>query len=124
VRLKKWEVVRVWRPDLDRPHDKFCICLCWEKRWFFYINSNPPKFRKAREVAVQVENYEALFLHHTSYIDVSSIISDLPEQELLAALADEKRCHGALSPSLIGTIIPNVQLSASLTESEKFIILN
>jgi hypothetical protein len=121
--LKKWDVVRVYRPDIIPPHDKFCICIDVEKNWFFYINSKLPPFRKAREVAVAVENFEANFLTHTSYVDVAQIIRDVPEGKLAEALADHSRMHGQLAPFLIERIKESVRIAASLSENEKDIIL-
>jgi hypothetical protein len=52
-----------------------------------------------------VENFEVSCITHTSYIDTTEMISDLPEKELAQALADPKRQHGALSPTLRKAIV-------------------
>jgi hypothetical protein len=98
--LAKWDIIRVWRSDLSCPHDKFCICLCPVNNLFVYINSNPPEFRKKRDAAVEVDNFELNCLSHMSYIDVSSIIDDLPDDELEKAINDSNRCHGPIPPSI------------------------
>lgn len=121
--MKKWDVIRVYRPDIVPPHDKFCICVCPDLKWFFYFNSNPPPFRKARTVAVEVSNFEAGFLSHASYIDVSQIIDDVPTKELADALSDSSRCHGQLAPFLVAKIRQSVAEAASLTKTQKSVIL-
>lgn len=65
-----------------------------------FINSSPPMFRKARELAVTIENFEATFLTHTSYVDTTNLQTDIPNDLIDEALQDPDRNHGALSPSL------------------------
>src|ERR1700730_13120446 len=98
--LQKWDIVRVFRPDLRQPHDKFCICICPKREWFLYINSDPPKFAKKRRAAVTVASWEVLCLSKTSHIDTASMIDDLPKDQLAIALSDPGRQHGPLTPSV------------------------
>lgn len=107
--LKKWDIIRVWRPDLPRPHDKLCICICPRRHWYFYINSDPPEFRRAREVAIAIDNFEVTCLHHKSYIDTTWMVTDLPQKELDEALGDQRRQYGLISPTLQRRIITTVQ---------------
>lgn len=93
--LQRWEVIRVWRPHLLPPHDKFCIVIDEAEGWFLYINSKAPAFRKARDVAVEIENFEAAFLQHNSFVDTTSH-ETLTEEEISGACADAERLHGFL----------------------------
>jgi hypothetical protein len=63
--------------------------------WFLYINSKAPAFRKARDVAVEIENFEAAFLQHNSFVDTTSH-ETLTEEEISGACADAERLHGFL----------------------------
>ena len=96
--LSKWDVLRVYRSDLSVPHDKYCICVCPIDRLFFYINSEPPIFRKKREVVVQVARFELTFLHKDSFIDSTTIVSDLPPLSIEEAITDNSRRCGTLPP--------------------------
>lgn len=121
--MQRWEIVRVFRADLAQPHDKYCICIDWAKRWFLYFNSEPPAFRKAREVVVTVENHEVLCLSHTSYVDTTSIIDDVPEEALQLAIATPARMHGSIAPFVVTRIKQHVQWHAALTEDQRAAIL-
>jgi hypothetical protein len=112
------------RPDIIPPHDKYCISISSTQEWFFYINSEPPPFKKAREFAVEVENFEAHFLSHTSYIDVVHIIRDVPEAQLREALANPSRQLGRLAPFLIDRIKASVAQTPALSANEKAEILS
>lgn len=94
--LQRWEVIRVHRPHLLPPHDKFCVVIDEAQGWFLYINSNPPAFRKARALAVEIENFEGAFLHHNSFVDTTSHETLTPE-EIAAACAEPDRLHGFLA---------------------------
>lgn len=121
--LAKWDIVKVWRPDLSQPHNKFCICVDWERRWFLYFNSDPPLFRKARELAVSVENFEVGCLVKTSYIDTTSIVDDLPEKELLEAVNDQTRRAGSVPPFVRERIKEAVESHGVLTDEQRAAIL-
>ena len=113
----------MWCSHLHRPHYKFCICIDYDRRWFFYIDSAPPPYRKARTVAVAVENFELQCLHKpVSYIDTTSIIDDLPDEYLAQAVVDQDRRHGPLLQFLIDRIKRAVESHGSLTEEQKEII--
>src|SRR4051812_45815808 len=99
--LKKWDIIRVFRPDLHQPHDKYCICICPRRSWFLYISSNPPSFRKKLQAAIEVANYEVFGLFKSqSNTDTASMIDDLPTDQLAVALQDVGRQYGPLAPSL------------------------
>lgn len=106
--MRKWDVIRVFCDFLTRPHDKFCICICPEQRWFMWFNSEPPQFRKARQIAVQVSNFEAMFLTHTSYLDTTKLVC-LSDDVLAPALADPKRAAGSLPRSIRDRIVVMVE---------------
>ena len=109
--LNKWDVIRVYRSDLRQPHDKFCICICPLRFWFFYVNSEPPSFRKKRQFAIDVANHELTCLTKpVSYIDTTTIIDDLPEAALAAALLPINGHHyGPIAPFLRKKIIETAQ---------------
>lgn len=107
--MQKWEVIRVHCSFLANPHDKFCICICPDNNLFIFINSEPPQFRKARALAVSIENYEATFLSHTSYIDTTKLQSSIPPELVQEALAETDRNHGLLAPSIRQRIIETVE---------------
>lgn len=122
--LQRWEIVRVWRPDLHQPHDKFCICVDWDQRWFLYINSQPPQFRKAREAAVAVSNFEvACLTKPESFIDTVAIIEDVPEDQLDAAINDPQRRHGLLIKAVVERLRAAVAAHGALTPSQRAAIL-
>lgn len=102
--LSRWDVLRVYRSDLSIPHDKYCICVCPIDKLFLYINSEPPLFRKKREVVVQVARFELTFLRKDSFIDSSTIVDDLPPDSLAEAIADINRSCGSLPPFLVQRI--------------------
>jgi hypothetical protein len=121
--MQKWEVYRVYCDFLQRPHDKFCICICPVRRWFLFVNSDPPAFRRAREVAVSLEAFEAIFLRKQSFIDTTKLQAFEPGQ-LAEALADPDRNHGPISPMLRERIRGAVMLHEALTDEQKAQILN
>jgi hypothetical protein len=122
--LQKWEMVKVWRPDLRQPHDKYCVCISWERQWFLYFNSQPPQFRKARQHAISVSNFEVQgLLNDTSYMDTTYIVDDLPADYLAAAIADEGRRFGALAPFVRRRICEAVRGHGVLTPEQRNVIL-
>ncbi|RUV07436.1 hypothetical protein EOA79_04525 [Mesorhizobium sp. M1A.F.Ca.IN.020.03.2.1] len=106
--IAKWEVVRVFCKDLLPPHDKFCICICPKTGLFLYVNSGLPAGRKARDVALEVRNFEANFLHKTSYIDTTRLEPINTDARVIEALKDPGRRLGQISPSLKKRIIAAV----------------
>lgn len=117
--LRKWDIIRVFRPDLPRPHDKLCICICPKRHWYFYINSEPPLFKRARPVAIEIDNFQVACITHTSYIDTTAIIDDLPARELKEALSDEGRRPGSISPTLRKVIIETVCRHGVLNQAQQ-----
>jgi len=115
-------VIRVWCGWIAHPHDKFCICICPHRRWFMFINSEPPAFRKARELALELDAAAALFLTHTSYIDTTHML--VIEQDILdAALSEEGRCHGKVSPTLRTWIQGAVGAHEVMPEDQRIAVL-
>ncbi|MBB99025.1 MAG: hypothetical protein CML67_05755 [Rhodobacteraceae bacterium] len=106
--MQKWEVIRIYCDHLPEPHDKFCICICPENRWFMFINSRPPMYRKARDMAVSIESHEALFLGHLSFVDTTKLQDDIPDDLVDNALGDPNRNHGVLAPFVRNRIIEGV----------------
>lgn len=72
------------------------ICICPENEWFFFINSSPPKFRKAAQAVVEVAAHEVLPLSNpTSYIDTTSVEAFL-DNRVAVALASGDQYYGPL----------------------------
>lgn len=113
--IRKWEVIRVWFHDLARPHDKFCICICPLKGLFFFVNTDPPVGRKAKEVALILENFEATFLNHTSHIDTTDLKALDFDDRVDTALSDPKRNHGLLAPTVRKKIIAAIRGHGALS---------
>lgn len=101
--MEKWDVVRIFCADLVPPHDKFCICVCPERALFMFINSDPPMFRKARDLAIEMSNFEVHFLARTSYVDTTKLMS-FDRATVERAWAEERRRMGKLAPSIIKRI--------------------
>ncbi|MDC7676846.1 hypothetical protein [Asticcacaulis machinosus] len=95
----KWTVLKIWCAHLAQPHNKFCIVIDAKKGWFFFINSDPPAFRKAKNLAVEIGNFEAHFLSHTSYIDTTTF-EELSEVSVNSAIKDPDRNMGLLIKSV------------------------
>ena len=116
--MEKWDVVRVFCDFIPSPHDKFCICICPLRRWFMFINSEPPAFRKARALAVEVSAFEATFLNHTSYIDTTKLM-ELPDDALALAIADAERHHGKTIKTVRDRIIVAVEAHEVMPEDQR-----
>lgn len=121
--LARWEVALVFQPGLRVPHNKFCICIDWDQRWFFYINSEPTRRKKWRPYTVEVENYEVFGLTKTSYIDTTMIIEDIPEQELIQAVNNIERRMGPLPRNVIWRIQQAVSSHTLFSPEQRTAIL-
>jgi hypothetical protein len=88
-----------------------------------FINSHAPRTRKAREVVVEVENFELHFLDHNSFID-TTVIQRIPAEDILAAWSDERRRKGTIPPSLQRRIQAAAQSHRVLTADELAAILD
>jgi len=117
VALQKWDIIKVYRGDLNQPHDKYCICICPVRFWFFYVNSEPPAFRKKRQFAIEVANHELICLTKpVSFIDTTAVIDDLPEPGLNAALMSNNGRHfGPIPPFLRDKITAAAQAHGVLS---------
>lgn len=115
---QKWEVVRVFCKHLAQPHDKFCIVIDAAAGCVFFINSDPPPFRKSREAAISIENFEANFLKHTSYVDVMTL-EDLDPDWIAEAYKEEGRRHGFLIKTVKTRIINGVAAHGALTDAQR-----
>lgn len=54
------------------PKEKFAICVCPEKKLFFFINSQP---RRLAEAQVEIQDYELDCLSHNSHVDTSKVVT-------------------------------------------------
>ncbi|MBL4805970.1 MAG: hypothetical protein JKY31_01620 [Rhodobacteraceae bacterium] len=122
--MKKWDVVRIYCGFLKQPHDKYCICICPERRWFYFINSEPPQFRKARALAISIENYEAVFLNRVSYVDTTKVEKNLDTDSIDQAITDQDRHCGAIMPTIRERIRGAVGQHNVLTEEELSLIMD
>src|SRR5580692_5445392 len=96
--LAKWDVLRVLPPGVG--HSKFAVCICPVRLWFFYINSERPFGRKAKEAAVIIASFQATFLHKSeSFLDVAIVVA-LTEDVVSAALKDDRNHCGSLPPTI------------------------
>jgi hypothetical protein len=116
-------VVRVFCKDLLPPHDKYCICICPNTGLFLYVNSEQPAAKKARAVVLEIGNFEATFLSHTSYIDTTRLEPINLDDRVVEALKDAKRLYGYISPSLKRKIIEAVVGHGALPEGQEAILL-
>lgn len=121
--LEKWEVVKVYHPDLRQPHDKFCICICPKNGWFLYVNSDPPFARKAKAVALELSAHEASFIHKTSFVDTTRLEEINTDDRVVKALKEPERRLGAISPSLKRRIIEAVVDHEALAAGMQAVLL-
>ncbi|MBL4871887.1 MAG: hypothetical protein JKY41_00450 [Rhodobacteraceae bacterium] len=121
--MQKWDVVRIYCDDLRTPHDKYCICICPERNWFYFINSEKPEFRKSRELAVSIESYEAVFLNRTSYVDTTTI-QKFHSDQLNDCKSDNDRQCGPLLPAVRARIQVAVGSHNALNAAEVAAVLN
>lgn len=105
----KWDVLRIWCAHLRQPHEKYCICIDWPRQWFFYINSEPPAFRRARLVAVEVSNFEIQLPKDPSYIDTTTMVTDIDPAAADSADNDYARQLGPLLPTVRQRIVAAVR---------------
>jgi hypothetical protein len=117
-------VLRVFCSQLRTPHTKFCIIIHYDECRFLFINSEPPEFRKARALAVEVGAQEALFLRKISYIDTTKIENLRPiEHEIHKAAKTKEHCLGMILPAVRHRIQAMVESHKNLTEQERSWIL-
>lgn len=120
----RWHVVMVWCPDLVRAHDKFCICLCPHRHWYYFVNTDPPYTRLARKLVLPVPSFQLHFLTHDSFIDTTSVQKQLDASSLAAAWANPARYKGMIPPSLINTIKQYASSHNVLSPEELDAVLN
>ena len=78
----------------DPQKDKFALCVCPTRRWFFLINSEP--WEKKADAQVEIQSFELAALSQNSWVDTSRIVA-FQQSELLPALRDRNRYKGQLS---------------------------
>lgn len=81
-----------------------------------FINSDPPVFRKARAVAVEVASFEYA-LPKTSYIDTTKL-EHFPDNRAHLAFADIAAHRASISPSLRLRICAAARSHNTLTADE------
>lgn len=115
--LHKWDVLSIHCGYLYPPHNKFCICICPKRGWFFFVNTQPPTSRKAREYVIALHVSQAQFLSHDSHID-TTVIQQFGLSDIQAALTEEKRKLGSISPTLRVKIMETVKAHGALSPEE------
>ena len=121
--MQKWDVVRIYCTFLPSPHDKFCVCICPISYRFYFINSEPPQFRKARDLAVSISNFETHFLNHTSYVDTTTLLT-IDAGLVNGAWAQEDRRHGSIAPFLRTRIQEGAQAHSVLEDNDLALVLD
>ncbi|GGD78823.1 hypothetical protein GCM10008012_23220 [Rhizobium anhuiense] len=71
---------------------------------------------------MSIENYEAMFLTHLSFVDTTSV-ELIPADLIEAAYEDEGRRHGLIAPFLQQRIKEMVESHEALTADEKALVL-
>ncbi len=117
--MKPGDVLLVFCRSINPPKDKFAICLCPERRWFFFINSKPwwPP-----ETQVEIKTHELRCLDRDSWVDTSKIVQ-LSASEIADARGDNRRRKGELSPMLRIKLRKTVESSETLREIEIGIVV-
>src|SRR5437867_1287638 len=106
--LLKWHLLRIWFKECKPQHHKYCICICPKRGLFYFINSDPPFGRKARELALHVSRFEVTPLTRDSFIDTTDLVAIPDDGRIEVALADEKCFYNFISPSLRQKILDAV----------------
>jgi hypothetical protein len=120
--LLKWDVLRVLPPGVG--HNKFAVCICPRRLWFFYINSKRPFGRKSAAAAIRLASFEATFLRQAeSFLDVSIIIALAPEV-VAAALADDRARCGPLLPGVRRSVIASTNQYNVLEPAHRAAVLD
>ena len=97
--MQKWDVVRIHCAELAHAHDKYCICICPVTNLFMFVNSDKPMFRKARDLAVEIANFELHFLKRTSYVDTTKLM-EFDAAVVALAWSDQSRRLGTVAPAI------------------------
>jgi hypothetical protein len=121
--LQKWHIAHVWCAELNPPHHKLCICICPERHWYYFINSDRPYSRKAREVVLEVTSFELHCIQHDSFID-TTVLQKLPPEAVTAAVATENGRRGAVPPFLRRRIVETVDGHKVLPPDELEAVMN
>lgn len=120
--LSKWDVLRVSPPGVG--HTKFAVCICPERRWFFYINSNKPFGRKSAAAAVTIAAFEAHFLRKSdSFLDVAVVV-ELDEVHVRIALNSSNNHLGRLLPAVRSRVVASVRSVNVLEPSHREAVLD
>jgi len=90
--------------------------------WFFFINSDPPYGRKARQVAVHISNFELQCITHDSYVD-TTWLAPIPAEEVGKAMASEEHRRGSVPPFLRTRICEAAQSHNVLTADQRAAVL-
>ena len=113
--LAAGDVVLIDCQKLKNPHDKFTVCVCPTRKWFFFINSKPRTL--SPDAQVPIHDYELDCLDHDSWIDTSKIIS-FSEAELVSARRDRQRHKGPLSNVIKLRLKKRIREHGELTEEQ------
>jgi hypothetical protein len=120
--LRKWDILEIWVSTLPDPHYKFCICICPIRYLFFFINSDPPYGRRARQVAVHISNFELQCITHDSYVNTTWLPS-IAAEDVGNARASERHRRGSVPPSLRARICEAAKSHNVLTADQLAAVL-
>ena len=104
---------------INPPKDKFVVCVCPQRRWFFFINSEP---WKPPETQIRLTTNDLDFLAHESWLDTSRI-SCMTEVELNEALGEPGRSKGTLGESVRAKLVNAIENSMTLPKGQIDILL-
>lgn len=124
--LQKWDVILAHCPFIHPPKKKLCITISREHLWFMFINTDPPPGRKAAQIAVVLESFDATFLKRRSHVDTTTIqhfSGGDREKCLLDAEASEDMRRGRLAIHVIQRIQTAVANHCQLTDAQRAVIL-
>lgn len=78
------------------PHDKIGLCLCAERRWFFWFNSKPARHGQGQ---LAIADGEHAAITKDCHLDLGSVLAASPEEATAAA------DRGVLSAGLRARIV-------------------
>ena len=80
-------------------------------------------FRKARDLAVSIAPFEAIFLSHESYVDTTNHV-EIGDELVRQALRDQARLHGSLAPFLRKRIVDATSQHEVLETGPRTVLLD
>jgi len=113
--MQPGDVIHCWVPFTNPAKNKFAVCLCPIKGYFFFINTKPWPF--AIDAQIQITTIDLPFLSHDSFVDTHQVIH-LNSDILLSAGS-----KGVLPANVKAAIVMAVSQSKHLPQTHKDIII-